>query len=207
MNFAPCTLVVSRTVDTERRARFMTEALRIDLRYWGFFDAIDGPRMQLRTDAPTTIGRHKRPAPEPLSPGEIGCLLSHVAIWRMGHTLGLPSLCVIEDDVELPAPESFWTEWAVFVSSLPSDWGAIHAGSGDVLPPTPINEHAARVAQAYGTHFMVLKPWALRLLAELPVDMSQPVDWMLRPLFDTGHVYCPRANIIRHRDDAGGMPQ
>lgn len=209
MNFATRTLVLSRTVDSERRKRFASEAYRVDLRCWDFFDAIDGPGMRLRSDAPTVLGRHNRPAPEPLSPGEIGCLLSHVSIWRATQALNLERLCVIEDDVEFPEPAKFWDEWRRFISSLPSDWLAIHAGGEAVSPetsPVPINDHCDRIRQSYGTHFMVLRPEARRMLVEMPVDMSQPVDWMLRPLFDTGRVYTPRAPIIRHRNDPGGMP-
>ena len=208
-DFAQHTLVISRRVDIERRARFKSEALRIGLRNWSFFEAIDGPGMRLATSTPSLFGRHNRPAPNPLSPGEIGCVLSHVAICRVAYALDLAHVCVIEDDVEFIESTVFWAGWADFLASLPPDWLMLHAAGDAVAPetePVVLNEHVARVRQSYGTRFMVLTREALTVLINQPVTMCEPSDWMLRPLFDTGRVYCPRQQLVRDRNDPGGMP-
>ena len=204
VRFAQHTLVITRGTDVERRRRFEAETSRAIFGAWSFFDGFDGPSMWLETGRPSTAGRDKRPAPDPLCAAEIGCLLSHAAIWRTAHALGIERLCVIEDDVEL-LEQDLWA-WDLFERSLPPDWLMVHGAQDHVIEPEPINAHVARVRHSYGTHFMVLTREAIGILARLPVTMTEPADWVIRPLFETGRVYCPRLSFIRHRNDPGGMP-
>lgn len=200
--FAPDTLVVSRLVDIERRARFIGEAERAGIGGWAFFDAFDGPGMGLSSSRPTECGRHKRPSPDPLSPGEIGCLLSHVAIWRAARAMCSPRICVMEDDVEFGDLGA----WQPLLDALPADWLMVHGAQDHVVDPEPVNDICSRVKHSYGTHFMLLSREAISTLAAQPVTMALPADWMLRPLFDTGRVYCPTQPLVRHLNSPGAMP-
>ena len=201
--FAPHTLVVSRRIDATRRARFHANADAVGLKSWCFFDAIDGPSMWLETGKPSAVSRHKRLAPEPLSPGEVGCLLSHAAIWQSAAALRIDWMAVLEDDVEINCG---WPAWLSFFDALPRDWLMAHAAGDHEIEPERVNAFVSRVKWSYGTRFMLLSSEAIRMLAAMPVTMTEPADWMLRPLFDTGRVYTPSHPLMRHRNDPGGMP-
>jgi GR25 family glycosyltransferase involved in LPS biosynthesis len=206
MLFAPTTLVISRKTDTARRERFTEQAEAIGLERWSFFDAIDGAEMKLATSTPSRHGRHGRPSPEPLCAGEIGCALSHLAIWRTALAARLAPVCVMEDDIEFVNPETFAEAWDEFLSELPSDCLLVHAGGSDFYAetsPLAISEHVARVRLTYGTRFMLLSRMAMELLSVLAAPMNDPADWLLEPLFATGRVYFPRRAIMRHLDLPG----
>ena len=204
MIFARPTVVLSRSVDHERRTRFIESARRVALEAWSFFEAIDGPGMRLSTSQPSTAGRLRRPSPIPLSSGEIGCLLSHLAIFRMAYAIDLEHICIIEDDVEFHTNVS--VGWSDFLEAVPPDWLMLHGAQDHEQAPKPVNDLVSQVQWSYGTHFMLLSREAIAILGQMPVTMAQPADWLLKPLFATGRVYCPRLPIINHRNDPGGMP-
>ena len=194
------TLVISRRDAVDRRAR-MTAQL-VGHRDWAFFDAIDGDEMGLSTTTVAAHGRHGRPAGKPLLPGELGCLLSHMAIWRTCLSLNMHRVCVAEDDVEIVDPDSFAIEMARFYDQMPADWLMVHQAGDDVEPSEPVSEHVERVRHAYGTRWMLLTREALLMLGECR-STDCPADWALLPLFRTGRVYRPRKVLVRHRNDPG----
>lgn len=211
MMLARWTLVVSRRRDVERRARFVEQARAVNLEGWSFFDAIDPELGKLATSAESLHGRKGRPVPEPLSSGELGCLLSHMAIWRVFAAMGGVDggICVLEDDVEFDA--ALEAHWPAFVASVPDDVLAVHlAGEPmhDLVRPEPVNDEVARVRGSYGTRGMVLMGGALQLLSGHPFldTCNEPADWLLPRLFDTKRVYCPRRPLVRHGNAPGITP-
>lgn len=83
------TLVISLERSVERR-RCMSERLRGAGLDFEFFDAVDG----------RAVDRSQYPSARSLLDGELGCYLSHVAVWRHLAQSDLDSLLVLEDDVE-----------------------------------------------------------------------------------------------------------
>lgn len=68
--------------------------------HWSFFDAVNGwalsrEETEARYDQAATIREMGRP----LSPGEIGCALSHAGIYRLMAERGIERALVLEDDV------------------------------------------------------------------------------------------------------------
>jgi len=203
------TLVVSRRCDYERRDAFCERAEAIGLEHWAFFDAIDAQKAKLSTSVETLHGRHMRPAPQPLCTGELGCLLSHLAIWRVFDCLDWKTLCVLEDDVEFVDVEKFWTRWRKFKRALPEDALMAHLAGEEVTRPEDVNKYVARVTHTYGTSAMLLTPKAVDLLTnhQDADTMREPADWLLPGMFDTGRVYCPREPMFRHTNAPGIMPR
>ena len=209
MKFADYTFVVSCRRHAVRRRRFTEQAVAAGLEHWGFFDAYDGEALQLATATPSAHGRAGRPAPLPLGPGELGCLLSHSAIWRTMAALPWHrTVCVLEDDCEFTSPTTLAAAWAAFMAEVPEGWLMVHGAGDPVLAgsePVPVSERCARVVGSYGTRFMLLSPAASYHLARLAEDAgaAEPADWLLGTLFATGRVYCPREPLFRHADAPG----
>lgn len=214
MQLADHTFVISRRADVERRARFTAHAKAAGLEDWSFFDAIDGSGGKLATGTPSAHGRQGRASPAPLSPGELGCLLSHMAVWRAALALGMGTVAVLEDDVEIIEPARWpGPRWDAFVAELPEDWLMVHVGepvcrSDSVVAraePVQVSPQVSRVGQQYGTWCMVMRPKALEMLSKAAdrAAMSEPADWLLLGLFATGRVYRPTFGLFQVRDEAG----
>lgn len=213
MRLADHTFVISRKRDEDRRYSFTLKAHAVPIEGWRFFDAIDGESGGLATMSASAHGRQGRTAPNPLCAGEIGCLLSHLAIWRTVSALGrsIGSLCILEDDVEfldwLHLPE----RWERFMFALPRDAVMVHLAGESVSPetePVPVNDEVSRVVHTYGTSAMILFPEAISMLSNHPNadTMREPADWLLLRLFETGRVYCPREPLMRHTKAPGITP-
>ena len=91
--------VISLVRDTERREAMTRELDGIDFQ---FFDAVDGRELD-----PSNY-RHRLQADwwrvmrgRQMSPGMIGCFLSHYALWERLVETGTPYAIVLEDDVRL----------------------------------------------------------------------------------------------------------
>ena len=125
------TFVISLARDVERRAAFQAQARAVDLVGWSYFDAFDGASSRLMTGNPSPHGRPGRLDGWPLLAGEIGCALSHIAIWRAMRHARQNTLCILEDDVEFLEPETFWDRLKAFFSALPPKAVALHL-SGEV---------------------------------------------------------------------------
>ena len=52
--------------------------------------------------------------------GQLGCLCSHVALWRKVVNEKLPHAVVLEDDVEIA--DGFRTEVAALLEEVPANW-------------------------------------------------------------------------------------
>lgn len=208
MKLAEHTLVVSRRRDVARRARWEAQAEAAGVEGWSYFDAIDAAGMRLETRQHSAHGRQGRSSPEPLLPGEVGCALSHQAIWRAAWALGLPEVLVLEDDVEIAWPHQAENDWGSFLAELPDDWLAVQA-CGDVVegaePDEEVSARVARVHAAYGTRALLLRRGALEVLLRGPEAdrMTEPADWLLWPLYATKRVYAPREAIFRHANLPG----
>ncbi len=101
LNAMPPIFVVSLVRETGRRAR-MRKELKAQQLDFEFFDAVDGAGL------PEDCYRHRMQEQwwrimrgRRLSPGEIGCFLSHYALWRHLVDTGTPYAVVLEDDAAL----------------------------------------------------------------------------------------------------------
>ncbi|MDE0407754.1 MAG: glycosyltransferase family 25 protein, partial [Alphaproteobacteria bacterium] len=99
MSVTPPIFVVSLVRETERRAAMRKELADFEFE---FFDAIDGNEID------ECRYRHRLQAEwwrimrgRILSPGEIGCFLSHYALWERLVETGTPHAIVLEDDARL----------------------------------------------------------------------------------------------------------
>lgn len=80
----------------DQRLAFVDEQLRREHMAYRRFPAVDARKLDASQSA-----YHAHPLRTALSAPEIGCLLSHIGVWRAVVAEGLPCALVLEDDVHL----------------------------------------------------------------------------------------------------------
>src|SRR5579862_5964890 len=93
--------IISLARSRERRRRMVEQIEAVGFDNVVLVDAVDG--RQLDVDGLIRSGRLVRNSwtGRHLNAGEIGCLLSHVEVWRRMRDEGLSTALVMEDDVEI----------------------------------------------------------------------------------------------------------
>jgi len=131
-----------------------------------------------------------------MSRGEVGCALSHVALWRRValecHAGGL----ILEDDVTFD--RQFGARLREAWSQLPAGWeilylGYVNPGSA----PRPVSTDLVAHTFLFGTFAYLLHPrGARRLLSRLPV--VGPLDLFLGCQLSSLQAYAITEPIVRH---------
>ena len=68
--------------------------------------------------------------------GDMGCLLSHIAIFKLMVEKGMQKILILEDDVEFA--ENFNELFNSLISQVPEFWDMIYFGGNHVTYPTKI---------------------------------------------------------------------
>jgi glycosyl transferase family 25 len=169
--------------------------------HWSFLDAVDGaslsPEALARSyDESATIRRYGRP----LSPGEIGCALSHRLAYQTILSRGLDSAIVLEDDAIL---SDDLTDFPF--ASLPAQFDVVNLFGRSGLVRRRAERQLGRYAlhraagKIYGTvGYVVSRKGAERLLAASPV-VSYPADWPVHPAKLSFFALSPPA--VGHEDE------
>lgn len=88
-------------------------------------------------------------------PGSYGCLRSHYGVISAAREKKLPSILILEDDVEFhPDLNVLFGE---YVAQLPSDWDAVLLGGMHLERPQPVSAHVVRLRKTSSTF-----AWAVR---------------------------------------------
>lgn len=141
-----------------------------------FYDTTDNQRW----DATIRVNRCLR-----MSPGEVGCALSHLQVWEDALARDAFPLVVFEDDLVL-APD-FGARMRRAMAALPADadllyLGCIPNGLGERVAPS-----LRRVIFVFGAFAYVLtRSGARKLVGHLPID--RPVDNYMGYLTETGQL-------------------
>ncbi|MEQ1489689.1 MAG: glycosyltransferase family 25 protein [Terricaulis sp.] len=173
-------VVINLDRDIDRMAHMRRELERADVRYDRF--------SALRGDAlPADIARYF-PVGVDLSPGEIGCYGSHLAILQQivrGERAA--PLLVLEDDVGLPP--DLGAALARLIAALPFRWDIVRLSYPTKLVTRPIaalgaGRHLVRYSRVPTTTgaYLISASGARKFLAERP--RSVPVDHDLRHIWE-----------------------
>mmetsp|Transcript_37106 Transcript_37106/g.54560 ORF Transcript_37106/g.54560 Transcript_37106/m.54560 type:complete len:325 (-) Transcript_37106:160-1134(-) len=166
------------------------------------FDAVDGQEiasfsnecndvaLEWNTTTNSKYDRHVEPGIRVMTPGEVGCALSHVSLWRQLALSTDPnaSMLIFEDDAAFlsdgssrhrrrsyrgesnsPHRSRFVEAFAKVWSSLPPDWGFLYLGfsdRGDRIPVFPKKHHNESFTYGKNTHSRHVKP--------LEIEIFQP---------------------------------
>jgi GR25 family glycosyltransferase involved in LPS biosynthesis len=134
-----------------------------------------------------------------LSVGEVGCILSHLAVWDDFVERDVPWAVVVEDDVDFQP--GFAERVVALVSQLPA-WDLCYLGYINTgPPPAPVGPGFGRPVYLFGTWaYLVSRAGAERLLELLPVD--EPIDNFLAAHFPDLDVYCAVPPLVRPQRQA-----
>ncbi|UXY15566.1 glycosyltransferase family 25 protein [Chitiniphilus purpureus] len=175
-----------------------------------FADAVDGRALadadRARLYDPALA--RQRGERRTLTPGELGCSLSHLALYRRMLEQDLPAICVLEDDAELspdfaevlaalaPALKADATPRVVLLNRRAkrySAWGAAALAAG---------RRRCRAVEAQGTDGYVLNRAAAQSLLQTlsPVwTVADCWDWLLAR--HTLRIDCVVPYVVSCRDD------
>jgi glycosyl transferase family 25 len=164
-----------------------------------FFDAVDGRRMSQAELAAAYEG--SRPKFQHLSPGEIGCALSHMSIYRKMVADNIPAAIVLEDDAEV-GPSLY--DFIARIPDIPMYAGLISFFSTQGI----VRRRPAYRFGAVGYHAASTMPWSTvgyfirRSAAEVFVRrnprISRTADWPIGFHLVRSFVVVPP--IVRHED-------
>ena len=188
----PLVLVINLADNVGRRNSFdaMYQASDFSRLAYSRMDAVDGKRInwaqhvspealeKLMVVQKTGLRQHH---PD-LTPGAVGCYLSHVKAWQHIAKSGRAYGIVFEDDAAIPATalQHFMTHKA----RVPADWDIIllgYEGSGDRL-----HADVMRMHQFLRLHAYAITARAAKTLCETIMPIRQQIDWELNHYMKQG---------------------
>jgi|GEM_PF-917101 len=194
-------IVINMAHHTDKRA-FIEQQLQICLQEYPaisveFFVAINGmtitPRLLGDMNAKIDETWLNPYSNKPLTHGEVGCALSHHAVWTKIRDGNWSNVLVIEDDVIIP-PDLI-TKLETFMGELTEPWDLAYVGRKPLRHNEyRLSEHVVVPKYSYWTNAYVLNPaGANKLLATDYLQRIIPVDEYL-PLMYHSHFNALRLN-------------
>lgn len=181
-------LVISLERSIERRERVKEQLNKISIQ-WDFLNAVDGyalPKMPASYDC----AKVKRLQGYELTPGEVGCFLSHIKAWEACIAAQRPTL-VFEDDFILgPNFEAVLLD----LLEIPNEWdlvrlSGIYKTKDSLLVQRGLYDLVQNLGDPCGTACYLLNPHAAQVLINNAGNIYQPVDHYLEH-FKKHHLAC-----------------
>lgn len=125
-----------------------------------------------------------RQAHPDLTPGGVGCYLSHMRAWQLIAESDAPYGFVFEDDAEI-APDTL-ARFTRAAAGLGSDWDIILLGyEGDGVPAQP---GVMRMTRFLRLHAYAVSARAARRLRDSMLPIRQQVDWEMSERMERGEL-------------------
>jgi glycosyl transferase family 25 len=107
-----------------RRALMMYQMGKMNIRNFQFVKAVDGGSLDLNKMKEDGLLQWDDWNLRDLTPGEVGCCLSHINVWKMALEQDFKRILICEDDI-VWRPDAH--EIAdLFMSEVPDDWDIVH---------------------------------------------------------------------------------
>ena len=116
---------------------------------------------------------HRR-AHDELTPGAVGCALSHVGVSRLALSRGLTRFAVFEDDAELPECVLSLMERAT--AEAPTGWHCILLGWSGAPPAVPVGSLLQPVEKFWALHSYMLSAEGAQLMVRLNTPVRTHAD-------------------------------
>jgi len=169
--------IINLKRDTDKLLFMQTQMQRLGIEYQ-VFEAIDGRSLDQDQKAPYSRSIALRDFGRELTPGELGCALSHIKMWQRLVNSEYDEVLILEDDVLIG--------WALIEvlenrEKLPSDYQHINFSTkarqqpfGNII--SDIYRASNHLERAYSTEaYLITKPGA-RKLVDLVNPLHMPID-------------------------------
>lgn len=167
--------VISLKRSSERRERVQRELSHFFLE-WQFLDAVDGFALQ---ELPKSYDQVKvaRLQGHALTPGEIGCYLSHLEAWQQCVRENKPMLVFEDDFVVGPHLEAIITD----LMACRSSWSLVRLSGIHETQDSTVKQHdlyrlAINQGDACGTACYLIQPEAAQRLIQHSSELYEAVD-------------------------------
>lgn len=145
-----------------------------------FVEGVDGKALNL--------GGQKASDGQISSPGDIGCVLSHLKVVRMAQERLLRNYLVFEVDVEFD--EDFAYKFNERILELPRDYHMIYFGGNHDEPVTRVSKHIVRCNKTFTTHAVGVHASAYSDLINVLSEEGDKVDLYFSSLHKIKNCYC-----------------
>lgn len=148
---------LERRPDRKEQAQTRFDAIGLSVQ---FIKAVDGKTLQPVNGINT---------------GELGCILSHVSIYKDAETKGYKRILILEDDCVFEYNiNDLFNE---YIKEVPKDWGLLYFGGSHLKIPLPVNDKVHRLIHTYTTHcyavnFEVVKGLSEMIGNNLQIDVT-----------------------------------
>jgi collagen beta-1,O-galactosyltransferase len=132
-----------------------------------------------------------------LSPGAIGCYLSHYNIWKdIVHNKYVNTL-ILEDDANIPS--DFTNKYNNYIKDAPEDWDMIFLGYIN-NKSSSVNEKYIKLKKLYRTHAYIINQKGAQKLIDLMIPINYQIDSQLSDLSDKINIYGTLPELIKSSD-------
>ena len=204
-NAFPPIIVISLGRVAERRAAMQRELAGFDFE---FFEAVDGNALD------ESLYRHRMQTEwwrlmrgRQLSPGEIGCFLSHYGVWQRIVETGTPFALILEDDARL---EDAFADRVEELMGMPMEWDVVHLAPkrrylvDRVFVVLSDGRQLVRFRRRHaGAIGYLIRREAAEALLHYCWRIRAPIDWLYAEWWENGLAFrVVEPGIVRH----AGMP-
>ncbi len=131
----------------DRKEKAISEFSKFNLDF-EFFNGIDGHEMNVRSK---------------IKPGHVGCVMSHLNLYRHLKNQEGEIFMITEDDVVFS--DDFIDVYLDSINNVPNDWHLLYfGGNHNSLSPDMISKNIHRLHKTYTTHCYMVKKNCLDLL-------------------------------------------
>ena len=109
-----------------------------------------------------TINNGFRKYDSDLSPGAIGCYLSHMNVYMYARAKNYSSILIFEDDVTIPT--GFTHRFSDYIKEAPSDWDILLFGWINIGKTQIMNDKWQRVTAFWGLHAYMINQNGIKKL-------------------------------------------
>lgn len=136
----------------DRRNKIKNHLDSLDIKF-EFFNAVDGKNL--------------KDIPRGINPGEMGCILSHLEIYKKSLSENIGDYLIIEDDCEFDTDVNIKLD--LYYKEVPVDWNLLYfGGNHNGNPPVMVSNNVHRLYKTYTTHcYAVRKEFTSKLIDEI----------------------------------------
>ncbi len=199
----PPVFVINLPDSAERRDRLSQRFKALGV-VFHLFPAVNGKSLDLTALANYPLEKRLRHYGKPLSPGEIGCYLSHYQLWQKLLVGPHEQMVIVEDDIEIPDD---FPEILQSLQTVSVPWEMIRLFGTRPRPATRIQDlygayHLARLKNVpSGACAYVLNRRGAEKLVAAGKEILIPVDTLMDRYWEHGlQIYAVQPYPISHRN-------